>query len=86
MIDKICSLLNLTGEEDIIFARQRHIDALSRIQAHMKDALTYIDEKAGIEFVAVSFSRSLHEFDTVIGKTTTDDILENIFSRFCIGK
>ena len=86
LIDKICSLLNLTGEEDIIFARQRHIDALSRIQAHMKEALTNIDEKAGMEIVAESFRRSLHEFDTVIGKTTTDDILENIFSRFCIGK
>ena len=52
----------------------------------MKEALTNIDEKAGMEIVAESFRRSLHEFDTVIGKTTTDDILENIFSRFCIGK
>ena len=36
--------------------------------------------------VAEPLRESLLIFDEIVGKTTTDDILENIFSSFCIGK
>ena len=74
------------ADEDIIFARQRHINAITRIRGLLKEALLSMEKQEGLEIVAEPLRESLLIFDEVIGKTTTDDILKNIFSRFCIGK
>ncbi len=87
LIQKICSTLNLTdNEEDIIFARQRHIDALDLVKLHLQDALSQAKGNAGLEVLAESLRQALSGFDEVTGKTTTDDILGKVFSQFCIGK
>ena len=75
-----------TADEDIIFARQRHINAIKRIKSLLKESLLCMEKRVGLEIVAEPLRETLLIFDEIIGKTTTDDILENIFSRFCIGK
>ena len=40
----------------------------------------------GLEIVAESLSYSLRALGTLLGKDISEDILENIFSEFCIGK
>ncbi len=87
LVKKIKQILDFaTEDEDIIFARQRHVDAIKRIRSLLKESLSCIEKRAGLEIVAEPLRQSLLIFDEIIGKTTTNDILENIFSRFCIGK
>ena len=86
LLDKISSVFNFTTEEDVIFARRRHVDALSLLKECLDEALLCIERKQGLELVAEPLRQGLILLDEVIGKTTTDDILDNIFSRFCIGK
>ena len=87
LIKKIQRILDIaTADEDIIFARQRHINAIKRIKSLLKESLLCMEKRAGLEIVAEPLRETLLIFDEIIGKTTTDDILENIFSRFCIGK
>ena len=87
LVKKIQEILDFTTEdEDIIFARQRHINAIKRIRGLLKESLLSMEKQAGLEIVAEPLRESLLIFDEIIGKTTTDDILENIFSRFCVGK
>jgi tRNA modification GTPase len=73
-------------EEDVVFARQRHIDALNTIRVLLNEAAFSMEKKEGLEIVAELLRQSLSVFDEIVGKITTDDILDNIFSRFCIGK
>ncbi len=87
LINKIQRILDIsTKDEDVIFARQRHIDALKNIGNLLKKSLLSLEKQKGLEIVAESLRESLLIFDEILGKTTTDDILEKIFSRFCIGK
>jgi len=87
LIDKICLNLDITGnEEDLIFARQRHIDALNLVRNHLQRVLSDAEKNVGLEVLAESLRQSLSGFDEITGKTTTDDILGSVFSRFCIGK
>ncbi|MCZ6803751.1 MAG: tRNA uridine-5-carboxymethylaminomethyl(34) synthesis GTPase MnmE [Proteobacteria bacterium] len=87
LVDKICLNLDISGnEEDLIFARQRHIDALNLVRSHLQRVLSDVDKSVGLEVLAESLRLSLSGFDEITGKTTTDDILGNVFSRFCIGK
>ena len=43
-------------------------------------------ERAGDELVALELREALHELGQVVGAVYTDDILDRVFSRFCIGK
>jgi len=87
LIKKICSILDITdNEEDLIFARQRHIDALLTVKQHLQQALTGNKKGMGQEVFAESLRQALSGFDEVTGKTTSDDVLGNVFSQFCIGK
>jgi tRNA modification GTPase len=38
------------------------------------------------DFLAMDIRQALHFLGEITGSVTTDDLLENIFSRFCIGK
>lgn len=87
LIETICHHLNVVeNEEDIIFSRQRHIDELHRISNNLKLALSDIKNGAGLEVQAESLRQCLSGFDELTGKTTSDDILGAVFSKFCIGK
>jgi tRNA modification GTPase len=87
LIEKICSTLDISDhDEDIIFARQRHIDALKFVQEHLDQVLVVAKKGGGLEVMAESMRQALSGFDEVTGKTTTDDVLGKVFSQFCIGK
>jgi len=87
LTEKICSILDITNnEEDMIFARQRHVEALNLVKACLQQALSGVKSGVGLEVLAESLRQALSGFDEVTGKTTSDDVLGNIFSQFCIGK
>jgi tRNA modification GTPase len=91
-IDQLASLLlsivkqRDTGEHDVIVTSARHYEALTR--AH--EALERVSEglKTNItgDVLAMDIRESLHYLGEITGEVTTDEILGNIFSKFCIGK
>ena len=77
---------NLPKADDVLLSNVRHKDALQ----HVKDALQHVsdglDQHIPIDLVAVDLRDALYHLGTVTGEVTSDDVLGNIFSRFCIGK
>lgn len=69
--------------ENNILARTRHITALRSVLKHMEKSLHLIGDKA---LVAEEFRLSQLYLNEITGKFTSDDLLTNIFSNFCIGK
>ena len=64
-------------------ARQRHIDALERVY----DVLVALsDQVEHLDMLADALAQSHHYLGYIIGETTPDDVLGEIFSQFCIGK
>ncbi len=64
----------------------RHEEALRRAEASLKKTLDSLRQGLSGEFVAVDLRAALDDLGEIVGKTTTDDILDKIFSTFCIGK
>jgi tRNA modification GTPase len=64
----------------------RHKDALERASAALENAKGAIREGLGGDFAAVDLRAALNYLGEIIGLTTPDDILNNIFGNFCIGK
>ena len=82
-IIKSLGLENLEGNEQIFSARQRHIEALSDIMIHMNQAFQNFEHH---ELLAEELLLVQKFMSTVTGEFTADDLLGEIFSRFCIGK
>ncbi len=70
----------------VIITNVRHKDALLKAQNSLRIAKQSIINCMSGEFVAVDLRDTLNYLGEIIGLTTPDDILNNIFSKFCIGK
>jgi tRNA modification GTPase len=69
-----------------ISARRRHLDALDRADAHLREAeRALVESKAG-EIMAEELRRAQQCLAEITGEFTSDDLLGKIFSSFCIGK
>ncbi len=80
-------LLKLAGYENnsegVFMARARHLDALEKVQIHLKFASEQINSA---ELVAEELRISQEALSSITGEFTPDDLLGEIFSKFCIGK
>jgi tRNA modification GTPase len=71
------------GIEDVPLARERHVHALVRVAGRLAEAERVI---ASPELFAEELRLAQRELGTLTGEFTADDLLGEIFSRFCIGK
>lgn len=61
-------------------------ESVQRALQSLRNAATAAAEHQGDELIALEIRQSLHELGVILGDVYTDDILDQIFSRFCIGK
>jgi len=69
--------------ESVFLARERHLRALDRARGHLEAAGC---ERAQWEFFAEELRLAQRALSEITGEFTADDLLAEIFSRFCIGK
>jgi tRNA modification GTPase len=72
--------------EGVIITERRHRDVLLRAVNALEDFLKSAAVEAPYECLAMELRESLDALGQITGETTPDEILEQIFSRFCIGK
>ena len=73
------------GESPIV-TNARHQEALRRADEGLNYAIESLENGMPPELVAVDLRISLEGLGDIVGKTTTEDILDRIFSQFCVGK
>jgi tRNA modification GTPase len=74
----------LTGDETLV-TNVRHLEALQKTEEALARVLNGIDTITS-DFLSMDIKQALHYLGEITGAVTTDDLLENIFSKFCIGK
>jgi len=64
----------------------RHVEALQRTRIALDSVMNGLDNPVTSDFLAMDIKQALYYLGEITGQVTTDDLLENIFSKFCIGK
>jgi tRNA modification GTPase len=77
---------NSFSEKGTIVNNLRHKTALEKAKEHLIKSIDSIDKKLSGEFISVDLRNAESSLGEIIGKVTSEDILNNIFSKFCIGK
>ncbi len=70
-------------ESGAFMARERHVQALATAQVHLERAFAVLEHS---ELFAEELRLAQHALNEITGEFTPDDLLGEIFSRFCIGK
>ena len=72
--------------DNVIVSNARHFEALQKSYDSLDDVLRGMSTGVTTDFVAMDIRRSLHHLGEITGDISTDDLLDTIFSKFCIGK
>lgn len=72
--------------EETIVSNARHYDALMRTSEELEKALEGLETGITGDFVAMDIRQAMYELGQITGDISTDDLLGNIFAKFCIGK
>lgn len=72
--------------DDVLVTNIRHVDALQKTNESLEKVLDGIDNPITSDFLAMDIRQALHHLGEITGSVSTDDLLDNIFSKFCIGK
>lgn len=70
----------------LVITSSRHKDALEKTKTHVEQALSLVRKGQSGDLLAIDLRTALHHLGTITGEITNEDILDSIFSRFCIGK
>ena len=73
--------------EGVFMARERHVRALHRVQAQLETAHAQLNAaRPALDLLAEDLRQAQLHLSEITGAFSSDDLLGEIFSRFCIGK
>jgi tRNA modification GTPase len=78
--------LHSINTDDVLISNIRHLEALQKTEESLNRVLINIDNPITSDFLASDIKQALYYLGEITGQVTTDDLLETIFSKFCIGK
>ena len=86
LTNKLVALVHRQSATDTVVTNLRHYEHLLKTQDSLTDVLNGLATGITGDFLAQDIRLSLHHLGEITGTIVTDDLLDNIFSKFCIGK
>ena len=86
MISKMFSLDEINLDNDVIITNLRHKNLISKAIENVKKARNTVKDNMPIDIIAIFVKDILEDLGKITGEYVTDDIINEIFSKFCLGK
>ena len=85
-ITKLFDLNEINIDNDLVITNIRHKNLISKSIESINKTREIIKEKMPIDLVAVYIKEILADLGNITGEFVTEDIINEIFSKFCLGK
>ncbi len=85
-ITKMFKLKEIASDGDIIVSNNRHKKLILNARENVKKAKETIENYMPIDIISTFMKEILEELGKITGETVTEDIIQEIFSKFCLGK
>ena len=85
LISNLMSIRNIDHEKNETLARERHVESLNACLINLYNASKYIDNQQ-LDLIAEELRRSHLHLQDILGGDVDEELLDEIFSNFCIGK
>lgn len=77
---------NGISKDDIMITNARHEDILRQSYELINSAVEMIEKKEPLDIIEIDIKEAFEILGEIIGETVTDEIMNEVFSRFCLGK
>ena len=77
---------NLVNEDSSVMINERHFTSLTNVNESINNVKKNLNNKSNTDLLAMDIKYALNHLGEITGEVTNDEILGNIFSKFCIGK
>lgn len=74
------------GGQGLMITNVRHLQALKSAQIFIAGAIAILEQGIALEFASEEIKNSVNQLDAITGRNIDADLLDRIFSQFCIGK
>ncbi len=82
----LSQFVNQGVSDDIIVTNARHVQEFEQTNAALDRVIHGMDTGISSDLIAMDIRQAVHHLGLITGEISTDDLLDNIFSNFCIGK
>ncbi|MDO4545896.1 MAG: tRNA uridine-5-carboxymethylaminomethyl(34) synthesis GTPase MnmE, partial [Bacillota bacterium] len=76
----------ITQKESLMVNNVRHIELLQKAGESLKAALEMCRQRQALDFIEIDIRNSYDDLGEIIGETVSDEIIDEVFARFCLGK
>lgn len=86
LFEETNNIYGQSQDSGITITNIRHKNILENVENCIKDAISAIENNLSAEFIATDIRQAIENLQELTGERVSDSILDNIFSKFCIGK
>ena len=76
----------VSTSDALLVSNPRHKACLEQAEGHLEQALSSIAAQMPDDFITIDLTAALNALGEITGETVSEELLETIFSNFCIGK
>ncbi len=85
-ITKMFNLNEINIDNDLVITNIRHKNLITNAINHLNNAKKSMENSMPIDIVSISIKNILEDLGSITGEVVTDDIIDEIFAKFCLGK
>ncbi|MFR8144194.1 MAG: tRNA uridine-5-carboxymethylaminomethyl(34) synthesis GTPase MnmE [Clostridia bacterium] len=85
-IESLFEMGNLETDQEMMITNIRHKTQIHYAIENMEQAINSIKENLPVDMISISIKQTLEDLGKITGQNVTEDIIQEIFSKFCLGK
>ncbi len=85
-IEKFVDSGNIRRNSDVMITNIRHAELVRKALSETREAIAMIDAGEAMDFIEVNVKAAFDYLGEIIGETAGDEVIDEVFSRFCLGK
>ena len=85
-ISKIMNLNEIGNSEELLITNIRHKNLIKEARENLKEARNTIEMNLPIDIISSNIKEILESLGKITGEEVTEDVINEIFSKFCLGK
>jgi len=85
-IEEMFKLNEIQNNGDILITNERHKNQIKKARENINNSINALEQKLPVDIVSISIKQGLEDLGEITGKNVTEDIINEIFKNFCLGK
>lgn len=85
-LEKMFKLNEISNDGELVVTNNRHKYIIKKAKEHLEECINTINANLPIDIISTFLKEILEELGKITGESVTDDVIKEIFSKFCLGK